>query len=103
MTHSFDCPRCDCEKEFRSKIGGFLGVTVHFFVHHGRHSFRVGFPLIDEQPPEFEGGSEDESEEWQCPSCDEWNYLYHTDDDNAFCSYCGKKVRKDADVNTRPR
>ena len=54
MSYPFDCPRCECEKEFRTKIGGFLGVTSHFFVRHGRFSFRVGFPLSDAEPPSFE-------------------------------------------------
>lgn len=51
---------------------------------------------------------EDESladvyEEWQCPECDEWNFLYQVDEETAFCSHCGEDVSKDADVKTRPR
>lgn len=42
-------------------------------------------------------------EEWQCPECDGWNYLYHVEDDTAYCSHCSEGVPKDADVTTRRR
>lgn len=53
-----------------------------------------------------ETGEKDDSmasEEWQCPECGEWNFLYRVDEENAFCSHCGEKVQKDADVTTRQR
>lgn len=67
MNHSFDCPRCDCEKEFRTKIGGFLGVTSHFFFRHGRFSFRVGFPFSDAESPDFKEERAGEEEENSTP------------------------------------
>lgn len=57
--HPFDCPRCAYSTTYRTKLGGFIGVTIHFGVWHGWYSFRVGFPLIDEEPPQFdENGGE---------------------------------------------
>lgn len=53
--YTFVCPHCDhASKHDRALPIVTTLVFWHFFREHGRKSFRVGCPLFDDEPPEFD-------------------------------------------------
>jgi len=81
-------------------VAGAVAVAFAASIYDDWRDERDDNPLATETR---EKRDESSFEEWQCPECGEWNFLYHVDEENAFCSKCGGNVQKDADVNTRQR
>lgn len=102
MGHEFDCPRCDRHTEFRTKLGGAIGVFAHFFVRHGSYSFRVGFPFTDAEAPEPEEFVQDPQIETQasCGHCgEEWSVSLDTGCEHyeVECPGCGETWTTEGD------
>lgn len=55
-SHPFDCPYCDSETQYRTKIGGAIAVGWHMHQKHPDITEDVGNPFSDREAPEFEDG-----------------------------------------------
>lgn len=79
-----------------------IALVATFRVHPGAEKIARDWQRYQESDGRPKSEAE-AGEEWQCPECDHWNYVYHVEGDMAFCSSCSEGVPKDADVETRPR
>jgi phage FluMu protein Com len=92
-----DCQWCDADFSRLGRLLGSIAATLHAYRRHWKE-----LELVSEGADPYAVES-DEHEEWQCPECGEWNFIYHVTDDTAFCSVCSAGVSKGAEVPTRPR
>lgn len=80
---------------------GVVAIVAALRIHPGAEKIARDWTRYQsEKSPDTEA---DAGEEWECPECGAWNYLYHVEGDTAYCSECSTAVSKEEEVKTRPR